>query len=537
MAALTSPISDCDETFNYWEPMHYLVHGFGFQTWEYAPQFALRSYAYLYPYALFAKMGFWTCAQLGFDIGMCKIASFFFVRGVQAVFCALAETALYAAVGRCFGHRIGNLFLFLLVCSAGLFRSSVEFLPSSFSMICVMFAYAFWMDGGTAAAIGLIALASLLGWVFAAVLGLPLAVHTLARKEFSTFFVSSGLSAAFILAFMCAIDSYHYGRFLVAPLNHILYNVFPKEGTGSHIYGVESWTFYVINLVLNCNLSAVVAMAYPGMMVAFCYFRKWCQWHGIELRTRFQYLSGTYLALVIFLSQAHKEERFLAACYPFIALIGAVGVSDAVVVMQSVLRSDWVASSFVGVLLAGSFVGGVSRIAMQIDSFGAPLLVYQRLSRELRLTGGGDINICVGKEWYRFGSSFFLPDRKHRLRFIDTSFDGLLPRLYAEGDNGTRIVRQGFNEFNRAEHGQVFQFGDGGCDLFIDLDLEGRLKELDEGVRILGGDSWMVMVSRPFLVSELSAAGWRAFWLPFSLGRRWLKYGSYVLLVRRNGAL
>jgi alpha-1,2-mannosyltransferase len=28
-------IADCDEVFNYWEPTHYIAHGYGFQTWEY----------------------------------------------------------------------------------------------------------------------------------------------------------------------------------------------------------------------------------------------------------------------------------------------------------------------------------------------------------------------------------------------------------------------------------------------------------------------------------------------------------------------
>ncbi|KAI2562752.1 ALG9 isoform 4 [Pan troglodytes] len=46
-AALLSNISDCDETFNYWEPTHYLIYGEGFQTWEYSPAYAIRSYAYL----------------------------------------------------------------------------------------------------------------------------------------------------------------------------------------------------------------------------------------------------------------------------------------------------------------------------------------------------------------------------------------------------------------------------------------------------------------------------------------------------------
>ncbi|RLN49260.1 hypothetical protein BBJ28_00026990, partial [Nothophytophthora sp. Chile5] len=36
-SALVNPIADCDETFNYWEPLHFLLYGFGFQTWEYSP--------------------------------------------------------------------------------------------------------------------------------------------------------------------------------------------------------------------------------------------------------------------------------------------------------------------------------------------------------------------------------------------------------------------------------------------------------------------------------------------------------------------
>ena len=52
LAAARAPIMDCDETFNYWEPTHYLLYGRGLQTWEYAPQFALRSYGYALLHAL-----------------------------------------------------------------------------------------------------------------------------------------------------------------------------------------------------------------------------------------------------------------------------------------------------------------------------------------------------------------------------------------------------------------------------------------------------------------------------------------------------
>ena len=33
--------------FNFWEPLHYLDRGRGFQTWETSPVYAIRSYAYI----------------------------------------------------------------------------------------------------------------------------------------------------------------------------------------------------------------------------------------------------------------------------------------------------------------------------------------------------------------------------------------------------------------------------------------------------------------------------------------------------------
>jgi alpha-1,2-mannosyltransferase len=51
VARLTSAalniVHDCDEVFNYWEPLHYLLYGSGMQTWEYSGAFALRPYLYL----------------------------------------------------------------------------------------------------------------------------------------------------------------------------------------------------------------------------------------------------------------------------------------------------------------------------------------------------------------------------------------------------------------------------------------------------------------------------------------------------------
>ena len=33
--------------YNFWEPLHYLDRGVGFQTWEVSPQYAIRSWAYI----------------------------------------------------------------------------------------------------------------------------------------------------------------------------------------------------------------------------------------------------------------------------------------------------------------------------------------------------------------------------------------------------------------------------------------------------------------------------------------------------------
>ena len=42
-------------------------------------------------------------------------------------------------------------------------------------------------------------------------------------------------------------------------------------------------------------------------------------------------------------------------------------------------------------------------------------------------------SVCVGKEWYRFPSHFFLPHNYH-LQFVKSEFSGLLPKPFsAEG--------------------------------------------------------------------------------------------------------
>ena len=71
-----------------------------------------------------------------------------------------------------------------------------------------------------------------------------------------------------------------------------------------------------------------------------------------------------------------------------------------------------------------------ARIASSIHNYSAPLTLYNHLySKELGMNSTKDVKICVGKEWYRFGSSFFIPSKYQHLVFIKSGFDGLLPQV------------------------------------------------------------------------------------------------------------
>lgn len=58
--------------------------------------------------------------------------------------------------------------------------------------------------------------------------------------------------------------------------------------------------------------------------------------------------------------------------------------------------------------------------------------------------------ICVGKEWYRYPSSFFLGSDAE-LRFIKSGFTGQLPQPFS-AEHGTWGTQPGFNDLNREEN-------------------------------------------------------------------------------------
>ncbi|XP_071443029.1 alpha-1,2-mannosyltransferase ALG9 isoform X3 [Hetaerina americana] len=437
-AAIWSNISDCDETYNYWEPSHYLLFGKGFETWEYSPQYALRSYTYLLLHVIPA----WFYHRL---LQPNRLLIFYFSRCLLGLLCAACEVYFYRSICREFGVHVGRLTLAFMVFGAGMFVASTAYLPSSFSMYMAMLSLGAWYQRKYEFAIFTTALSTFLSWPFAGLLGAPIAVDMLFRKrEFVKFFEWCVVSVVAILLPMVKIDSQYFGRLVVAPYNLVVYNVF-GGGRGPDLYGTEPWHFYFVNGMLNFNFVFVAALIVgPALLLA--HYVLPCRPRHAHCLPYALSLAPLHLWILVFFFQPHKEERFLFPIYPLICLCGALTVDvcqklwfryavsgstqapatrDTKEAQQGdkltpglapsphYLRDTiWIALPTIAICS----LLGASRILALYKGYHAPFDVFMEFSKmaaEGHVPGGGQsINVCMGKEWHRFPSSFFLPDSK-----------------------------------------------------------------------------------------------------------------------------
>ncbi|KJE92084.1 asparagine-linked glycosylation 9 protein [Capsaspora owczarzaki ATCC 30864] len=538
LAAIFSNISDCDETFNYWEPMHYVIYGHGMQTWEYSPEFAIRSYAYLLPHAVVVKL-----AAL-VQIGTSKVALFYYVRVVLAFLCAFSEAAFIHSAQLHLNVTIGRALLAFLLGSYGMFLASTAFLPSSFTMVCVMFAMACWMRGSLLHSVrfhsilGLvfsIAIGAILGWPFCGAVGLPMAIDLLllrtSRRHWVSFIVAGFLAILVVLLPTVAIDSYFYGTPVFASLNIVLYNVFGQGGPD--LYGVEPLSYYLLNGILNTNVAfllSFVALPLTMLLAMVPALRNRVRLAGgRSSSTLLIYLMPLYLWMAIFFTRPHKEERFLFPAYPLIYLAGAI-VLEVVAAWSSLLPPlARVARVLVRLALIVAFALSVSRGFMQYKNYHAPLDVYGHLSQVLADNADAaphSIAVCVGKEWYRFPSHFFLPENS-RLEFVASEFRAQLPQPYS-AQYGTSGVPPNFNDMNREEPSRYFDINK--CDYLIDVDTAAVAPR--EPRYALQTEKWKEVYSVPFLDAAQSPnALFRAFYVPF-LSAQHCTYAKYVVLQR-----
>ncbi|KAL1449682.1 hypothetical protein WDU94_002167 [Cyamophila willieti] len=436
-AAVYSNITDCDETYNFWEPSHYLLFGQGFQTWEYAPSYALRSYTYI----LVNIVPTWIYQQI-FEPN--KILLFYFHRCCLGLFCSFCEYYFYRGVCREFGIHIGRLVLLFQLFGCGMFIASCAYLPSSFSMYMTLLSVGAWFQRKYELAVFTTALSAFISWPFAGLIGLPIALDMLVlRGKWFTFIKWSIISTIIILLPQIRIDSLYYGRLVIAPLNIVLYNIFSPYGPT--LYGTEPWSFYLDNLFINFNMIFIVGFLTPIFLTLVKLFIGKSSIRPRGAIPYFLCLAPFYLWFTVLTIQPHKEERFMFPIYPLISLHGAITVDAIQKIFYKILSLCRFVSTrrhylrytsavwFSFVLFYGILC--MSRIVLLYKGYGSPVMnTYFELSQlDARFANsslverGEVINVCMGKEWYRYPSSFFLPNDKWNVSFIKSEFRGQLP--------------------------------------------------------------------------------------------------------------
>ncbi|XP_064490678.1 alpha-1,2-mannosyltransferase ALG9-like isoform X2 [Pseudopipra pipra] len=530
-AALLSNISDCDETFNYWEPTHYLIYGKGFQTWEYSPAYAIRSYAYLWLHALPA----WFHARV---LQTNKVLIFYFLRCFLAFLSCICELYFYKAVCKKFGLHVSRLMLAFLVLSTGMFCASAAFLPSSFCMYTTVVAMTGWYMDKTSVAVLGVAAGALLGWPFSAALGLPIAFDLLILKQrWKSFLNWCVVSLILFLVPLVVVDSYYYGKLVVAPLNIVLYNVFTPHGPD--LYGTEPWSFYFINGFLNFNVAFILALlVLPLTCLMECLLQKF---HVQNLgRPYWLTLAPMYIWILIFFSQPHKEERFLFPIYPLICLSGAVALSALQKCYHFIFQryrlehytvsSNWLALGTV--FLFGLL--SLSRSVALFRGYHGPLDLYPEFHRIATdpsihtVPEGRPVNVCVGKEWHRFPSSFLLPEN-WQLQFILSEFRGQLPKPFARGPLATRLIPTDMNDQNKEEPSRYIDISK--CHYLVDLDTAAETPR--EPRYSSNKEEWVTIAYKPFLDASRSSRLLRAFYIPL-LSEQYTWYSNYTILKSRR---
>lgn len=250
---------------------------------------------------------------------------------------------------------------------------------------------------------------------------------------------------------------------MVVPWKIVSYNIFSGSGRGPTIFGTEPADFYFRNLLLNFNVWFVLALCAGPLLVLQCVFRSESTAKFALMRRAF-FISPFYMWLAIFSTQAHKEERFMFPMYPFLCLnaaialhsiLSCIGNADPRKLMSMIpakLKFAFVLTSMMLVVDVG-----VLRTLGTVTAYGAPLQIFSALQQP-DIVKAGD-TLCLGKEWYRFPSSYFLPNGMHA-KFIRSHFDGLLPGQFNEAAvgfglfAGTWLIPPGMNDENIADPGK-----------------------------------------------------------------------------------
>ncbi|KAL8796209.1 MAG: hypothetical protein Q9182_007415 [Xanthomendoza sp. 2 TL-2023] len=547
LAAAFAPVQDCDEIFNYWEPTHYLNRGFGLQTWEYSPEYTIRSWLYIVIHAIIGKFGTLLSSR--------PMAEFYFIRLALGATCAACETRLFSAICKTFNFRVGIMFAVVMATGPGMFHASVAYLPSSFSMYTTMLGMAAFMDwrGGLKTGVGMMwfGIGAILGWPFSGALIIPLLAEDFALSlmtgdisEIVYRYLDGIVRSVLVLGLQVAVDAFFYHKVTAVPWNIVSYNVFSGASRGPDIFGIESWDFYIRNLCLNFNFWFLLALCVGPILGLQFFSHARATTKQSPIRSMV-FVCPFYLWLGVFSAQPHKEERFMYPAYPFLALSAAIalhtslatiGSSDPARVMGKVPAKLKLYVVGLTVILALDI--SVARTLGIATAYRAPLQIYAPLQEDRFVRTKA--NVCLGKDWYRFPSSYFLPEGM-RAKFIKSAFDGLLPGQFSEAKTGfgifpgTWLIPPGMNDQNIEDPGKHVDIEH--CLFLVDTHFPNLVPTALEPNYLADEETWEEVQCSPFLDSSQTNFIGRVLWIPdleMIPARYRRKWGRHCLLKRRD---
>ena len=176
------------------------------------------------------------------------------------------------------------------------------------------------------------------------------------------------------------------------------------------------------------------------------------------------FMTPFYLWLGIFSFQPHKEERFMYPAYPSLALnaamalhiiLAAFGQTDPRTLIGKIPAR--LKLLVVSMAMLASVDLGLARIYGVYNAYSAPLKIYEPLQSG-KYGSPGD-SVCFGKEWYRFPSSYHLPNGM-KAKFVKSEFSGLLPGEFSEAKtgfgfwSGAWLIPPGMNDQNIEDMGK-----------------------------------------------------------------------------------
>jgi alpha-1,2-mannosyltransferase len=260
-------------------------------------------------------------------------------------------------------------------------------------------------------------------------------------------------------------------------------------------------------------------------------------------------LASVYVWIGIFIVQPHKEERFMYVIYPLIcynaahaldSFIHAFDFVAARIPIPQTLQRDLKSFILCGLALV-YFTFSAARVLAQVRGFSAPMQVL----------GGVESSstVCLGKEWYRFPSSFFIPETS-RAMFVKSAFDGLLPGRFPEEKElgwrgGTSKIPASMNDRNLEELSHLVNIPVipsltckvpiESCDFLLDSDFSSRYRQNSsvendlEPRHCINPRLWSRVKCRPFLDSMNSGLFGRSIWLPIQALDQTM-WGEFCLL-------